>query len=90
MTKSNFIKKKVGNDDKLRVIVKFNYGRYFDREIMKNTIIYVKDDHNKEIMKNLLSCHTWLATFNVFLEKLTEETNNAKETNFKGSKYNIF
>lgn len=54
-------------------MVKFNYERYFDRKVMKNLIIYVKDDHNKEVMKNviiLLSCHARLVTFNVFLRKI--------------------
>ena len=31
------------------IMVKFNYRKYFYREIMKNIIIYVKDDHNKKI-----------------------------------------
>lgn len=54
------------------IMVKFNYRKYFYREIMKNIIIYVKDDHNKKNLMILLSCHVRLATFNVFFKKINE------------------
>lgn len=78
-------------------MIKFNYGRYFDRKIMKNIIINIKDDRNKKMIKKshnfgesvfckFRSCYVTFVTF----KELTEMTKNTNEINFKELKCNIF